>query len=78
MEVSSIPVVVVLLLVLGFWLWALLHLSKSHFKNPTYKILWLLAILFFPVIGSILYFMLKKDFITGRKRKFNPNFRRKQ
>ncbi|MBG7630949.1 MAG: PLDc_N domain-containing protein [Bacteroidetes bacterium] len=36
------------------------------------NIVWLLAILFFPVLGSIFYFQLRRK---GR-RKFQPNFNR--
>ncbi len=77
MEITGIFLVIFMALTAILWVWALIDLVKSHFKNPTYKILWLLAILFFPVVGSILYFMLKKEFVDPGKRKFDPDFRRK-
>jgi len=37
---------------------ALIHLLKSTFKDSTTKLIWLLVILFVPVAGPILYFVI--------------------
>lgn len=57
-----------------FWIGALLDLTSSTFKKTKWKLGWLLIILFFPLIGSILYFLLKSEFKSKEKRKFNPGF----
>lgn len=40
---------------------ALIDLVRSDFKVQQNKIIWALIILFFPFIGSILYFMLSRE-----------------
>jgi len=62
------------ILTIALWIWAIIDISKSRFKNRNMNTIWLLAVLFFPVIGSILYFQLKKEFVTKEPRRFNPNF----
>ena len=57
-----------------FWIVALLDLTASTFKKKKWKLAWLLIILFFPIIGSILYFLLRSEFKSRKKRKFNPGF----
>jgi len=44
-------------------LWALVDILKSRFRESTNKIVWLLVILFIPILGVILYF------IIGRKQR---------
>ena len=56
--------------------WSIFDLTRSTFKNPKRKLLWLLIILFLNVIGSILYFQFKKKLITKEKRTFQPDFNR--
>ena len=62
------------ILSIGLWFWALIDIAKSRFKNPTMNTVWLIIVLFFPIIGSIFYFLLRKKYTTKEKRKFNPNF----
>jgi len=52
----------------------LVDIAKSRFKDQTMNTVWLLIVLFFPIVGSIFYFQLKKKFTTKEKRKFNPDF----
>jgi hypothetical protein len=61
---------------IALWFWAVIDVSRSRFKNPTMNTVWLLAVLFFPVLGSIFYLLLRKKFVTSQKRKFQPNFNR--
>jgi hypothetical protein len=72
MEAPLISGLVILTIVL--WFWALIDITRSRFKNPTMNIVWLLAVLFFPVLGSIFYFQLRRKFISKESRKFQPNF----
>ncbi|MGN6724744.1 MAG: PLD nuclease N-terminal domain-containing protein [Tepidisphaeraceae bacterium] len=56
-----------LLLLLAFaaaWLLpivAIIDLVRRRFIEPNMKIVWLLIVLFVPVIGSILYFLIGRD-----------------
>ncbi len=42
-----------------FWLWMLIDLLVSRHSTGT-KILWVILMLFLPVLGSILYFFLAR------------------
>jgi uncharacterized membrane protein YhaH (DUF805 family) len=62
------------LLTTCLWFWALINITKSRFKDLSMKSVWLLIVLFFPIIGSIFYFQLRKRLITKESREFRPNF----
>ncbi len=62
----------ILTLILVFW--AIIDITRSRFINPTKRTIWLLIVLFFPMIGSILYFQLRKKLITKESRQFQPKF----
>ena len=63
-------------LAITLWFWAIIDITRSRFNRPNMNTIWLLAVLFFPVLGSILYFQLKKKLVTKDPRKFQPNFNR--
>jgi len=72
-------------LIIGFviltnilWFLAIIDIARARFKNRTMNTVWLLAVLFFPVIGSIFYFQLRKKYVTKESRKFQPNLKRKE
>ncbi|WP_421878266.1 PLDc N-terminal domain-containing protein [Marinoscillum sp.] len=62
---------------LGLLLWflAIINLTRTRFDQPHYRTIWLVIILFFPLLGSIIYFQLKKNY-AGNPRKFRPQFQR--
>jgi hypothetical protein len=49
------------------WLIALVDILRNKFTNQNEKLIWLLVILFVPVLGPILYF------VIGRKNKIKSN-----
>ena len=57
------------------WLQAITDIVKTTFKLKIYKIIWICIVLFFPIIGSLIYFNLKK---RNKRRKFQPNFDKTQ
>ena len=63
--------VIVILLTLVLWIWAFIDLFKKWYNFGMIRIGYLILILSFPLLGSILYFQL-----SGRKRerKFSPDF----
>lgn len=65
-----------LLLSLGFWFMAIIDLTRSRFRKPILRTVWLLIILFFPILGSLAYFIFKSELILDRRRKFEPKFNR--
>ena len=72
METTLIIGVVILTIIL--WFSAIFDIARSKFKNPKTNTLWLLAVLFFPVLGSIFYFQLRRSLVTKEPRKFQPKF----
>lgn len=71
METVLIPLLC--LLTITLWVWALIKITRSRRLNPIKMTLWLLVVLIFPVIGSILYFQLNEE-RTVRRRTFRPAF----
>ncbi len=49
------------LIPLGLFIYAILDLIKRDFNDSTVKLIWALVIVFMPVIGSIIYL------VAGRK-----------
>lgn len=72
---DSLITVFFLLAIISFLL-AVIDIVRSNFQRKNISTVWLWIILFFPVIGPILYFQLKKKFFIVRARKFNPDFNR--
>ncbi|MBF8150276.1 PLDc N-terminal domain-containing protein [Winogradskyella sp. F6397] len=59
-----------------FWFWAISDITRSRFKNPYMSTVWVLVVLFFPVVGSICYLLLRNKLVTNKRRKFQPKFNR--
>jgi hypothetical protein len=62
--------------VVALWFWAITDIARSRFKKPMMNSVWFFSVLFFPLLGSILYLCLKHKFTTKERRKFQPNFNR--
>ena len=56
-------------------LWALIDIVRSRFIKPNMRTVWLIVVLFVPIIGSILYFQMRKTLTTSETLKFNPKFK---
>lgn len=61
-------------LTLILWFWAIMDIARSRFKNLSMKTIWLLIVLFFPILGPIFYFQLRKKFVINQPRRFQPDF----
>jgi hypothetical protein len=64
--------IILLILTILLCFWAIFDISKSKFENQTTNTIWLLIVLIFPILGSIVYFQLKRKFIRFETRKFEP------
>lgn len=62
-----------LFLVAVLWTWALIDLFK-RVENLPVKGLWFIAILFFPLIGPVVYFQIGRKRAVGGRRKLRPDF----
>lgn len=57
------------------WIWALIDMIKCSKGSRESLGVWLLIILFFPIVGSIIYFQIgRKRMLESRE--FNPNFKK--
>ena len=74
MEKTLIIVLIILALVIVFW--AIIDIAKSRFKNPNNRTIWLVVVLLLPILGSILYFQMKRTLTTKEPLKFDPKFNR--
>ena len=50
-----------------FWLWAIIHCLKSNLTSAQ-KLFWVIIIIFFCIVGALLYFIFSKS-ISGGKTK---------
>lgn len=64
------------ILIITLWFWALIDIAGSRFKNHRMNTVWLWVVIFFPVVGSIFYLLLRKDLTTNKPRRFQPDFNR--
>ena len=37
------------------WIWAIVDVIKSDFKDPTVKFVWIAVLIFIPFVGAIIY-----------------------
>lgn len=49
------------LLCLALWIWALVDIINSRFREDTTKIIWCLLVIFLPFIGTLLYFVIGRE-----------------
>lgn len=73
---EKIFVIILSLLGTALSFWALIDIVRSRFKDPKLRTIWLVVILFLPIMGSITYFQIKRNLVTREKRTFHPNFNR--
>ncbi|MDI1321552.1 MAG: PLD nuclease N-terminal domain-containing protein [Algoriphagus sp.] len=58
---------------LGFWIYALIHMIRSDFKDSHTKLIWAILIVFVPIIGTFLYLSMNKR-TKKRDGRFDPDF----
>ena len=54
-------ITILFILPLFLWIVALVEVLKSEFKNPNDKLIWVIVILLFPIIGALLYFIIGRN-----------------
>lgn len=62
------------LIYLGFWVYVLFDCLRNDFRGPHQKLIWVILILFAPVIGTFLYLSMNRR--TKEKRLFRPDFKK--
>ena len=72
---SLMMIFMMLFIVLGFvlWVWALIDMVRNSRESNEPLALWILIILFFPIVGSIIYFLVGRERFR-KARNFDPQF----
>lgn len=55
------------------WAVAVFDISRSNFEKLHHQSLWLFIVLFFPILGTAVYFFIRKD-IKAKPSAFDPGF----
>ena len=53
--------ILLILIPLILWIWALINVIKSDFKNESLKIIWVIVIILLPIVGSLLYYFIGRS-----------------
>lgn len=48
------------LLALGLWIYAILDIVRGSLSGSGNKVLWLIIVIFFPILGALLYLLIGK------------------
>lgn len=65
-----------LLIYSGFWVYALIDMIKSDFRDKNQKLVWALLLIFIPVLGTFFYLSMSRRTKVSNRR-FNPDFSKK-
>lgn len=49
------------LLCLVLWIWAIVDIINSRFREDSTKIIWILLVIFLPFLGTLLYFVIGRE-----------------
>jgi hypothetical protein len=49
------------LLCLALWIWAIVDIINSRFREDSTKIIWILLVIFLPFLGTLLYFVIGRE-----------------
>lgn len=60
MESLGWTVLVLSLVALGLWIYAILDIVRGSLSGSGNKVLWLIVVIFFPILGALLYLLLGK------------------
>ncbi len=52
---------IILIIPSALWLWAFIEVLISNFKDTMTKILWIIVVIFVPLLGSIVYLLLGRS-----------------
>ncbi|MBO9565619.1 MAG: PLDc_N domain-containing protein [Niastella sp.] len=49
------------LLCLVLWIWAIVDIINSRFREDSTKIIWILLVIFLPFLGTLLHFVVGRE-----------------
>jgi len=71
--ISATLVIVFLVLTAALWLWAIVNIINTNFGESSMKLICIIGVLLFPILGPIVYFLIRK-YLIKEPRKFDPDF----
>lgn len=60
-QIGFWPLTVYSVLFISLWIYCIVNVLNSQFKDPNMKLIWILIILFAPFFGAIVYLILGKS-----------------
>jgi ABC-type maltose transport system permease subunit len=64
---SEIILLLIVCLPFLFIAFCVIDIARSKFKSSTHKLLFLLLVIFAPFIGSLVYLVMKKDYVVSQQ-----------
>lgn len=61
-----------IILAISLWIIVIRDIIKRRLKYLSFNLIWLMVVIFFPILGSILYLLLRKGMSAERPKKFDP------
>lgn len=75
--VTSFLAIALLTAAAALWIWAVVDIFRTRFASPNTTLLMIVLVLFFPIAGSIIYFLIRRNFTKEEGPRFNPKFNRR-
>jgi hypothetical protein len=66
--ISIVMFTLFLLVPLALFIWALIDILKSEFKDANNRIIWLIVLLILPIIGAVIYLVVGTRQKIGKER----------
>ena len=63
--VQIVIILTFIILPLVLLLWALIDILRSDFKDSVTKLIWIIVVIFVPLVGAILYLVMRKGQKAG-------------
>lgn len=71
---GNLMIIVAGIMIITLWIWAIIDITLLRRKYPQSMAIIFWIAFFFPLFGSLLYFLFKKRIVRIRNREFNPQF----
>lgn len=57
MEEFIVVIIILGIVALGLWVYAIADIVRGTFSGSSSKMLWLIVVIFFPIVGALLYLL---------------------
>lgn len=67
MEEFATVLIILAIIALALWIYAIYDIVKGSFQGDMEKIIWLVVVIFFPILGAILYLIFGRSHRTHHR-----------